>query len=736
MNILPSALLRRRPLLPGESLSSLLMRLAKANNYDAPYILIGLALAKGAGQGYARDISANVSQLATFERLEALTRIDRGDLYASTPHRFASLITPPEILIESLSISGNVSVPLLARGVAQVQLRPEYAVQFCPECLKSQAYHRLIWTPVATAACLEHKRLLAAQCPECNKRIRVRDIVKACCSNCNCLLTRAQTLSIEDDEFGLYSQRVIQSWLMGTEVPSLAEYSLYEQPPRTLYRLLHGFRVAMMVVTSEWSYFHHLQIKMQNPTSMEKAKPQSLTPHQFYCMYATALKAIINWPEGFYEFLNAYRTVTIKDKPLGHAVGYDLGRLYNWLERRLQHDAYAFVEEAFVRYLIDYYSLSHEIMKTGRYRNNPNLAQELSTMTLVEAAKTLHTKPEIIKYLVHKGRLTHHTSNDGHKFMRVDRAEVVELSHIWLNCIGLPEVSQYLGIPQDIVLDMVKIGLLVADRSPKEGFVHWKFSKSIVEEFLNRIIEHVRFYQEGAFDNPSLLRLSAASKISGAKTGLNEASMLLQVAQGRLRAYHAKDQHIQLSNLLLDRSDIDSCIAAYEADRNLVRSVEAQKILGVRQQTLAHWVRKGLIPNISSRKSIQYFDRDVIENFFAHYVTTKEAADILKLSKFSIQCLASAGYLEAISGPNVDGYGVYTFNRRTLLEWRNSWLTLEEVMQLLEIKDRETLDKWVEQGKLVALKPPRGQKPWFSKRAILEIQENCQKIYRSFSEDT
>jgi len=723
MSMFPTPLLRRRPLLPGESLASLLMRLAKVNNYDAPYILIGLALAQGAGQGYARDISANVSQLVTFERLAALTRIDCSDLYASTPHRFASLVTPPEVPIESLSISENVSVPLLARGIAQVQLRPEYAVQFCPECLKSLAYHRLIWTPVAIAACLQHKCLLVNRCPECNKTIKVRDIIRACCSGCGCQLTKAQTLTIGDDEFGVFSQRIIQSWLLGTEVPSLEGYSLYERPPRTLYRFLHGLKIAMMVVESEWPYFHHLQIEMQTPTSMKMGKSQSLTPHQNYCMYATALKAIFNWPAGFYEFLDAYRTVTIKSKPLGHAVGYDLGRLYEWLERRLQHNAYAFVQEAFERYLIHNYSSSHEIVKSGRYRKNRNLVQEFSTMTLIEAAKTLHTTPKMIKFLVHKGRLTNHISNDGHKFMRLDRAEVLELSYEWLNCFGLPEVSQYLGIPQDVVLDMVRIGLLVADRSPKEGFVHWMFSKSVVFEFLNKIIERVEFYQEGAFDNPSLLRLSSASIIFSAKTGLNEASMLLQVAQGCLRAYHPMDQNIQLSNLLIDRSDIDSCIVAYEADRNLVKRKDAQKILGVSDSTLLLWVRKGLIPTVSLSKSVQYFERHVIESFLAQHVTTKDAADILKLSRLSIQGLARAGYLEAVSGPNVDGFGVYIFNRETLLRWRNNWLTREEVMQLLKFENRWLFDKWLEHGQLVVLKPPGGSRRWFSKQTVLELQE-------------
>src|SRR2546427_121108 len=143
MSILPLPLLRRRSILAGESLPSLLMRLAKINHYDPLSLVIGLALGQGAEKGFYTDISRSLSP-TILDRLTALTKLDPFALYSSSYHRLAPIITPPEMAIGALKLADGTSVPLFTGKIAQFQLRPESAVQFCPKCLRSLTYHRLI----------------------------------------------------------------------------------------------------------------------------------------------------------------------------------------------------------------------------------------------------------------------------------------------------------------------------------------------------------------------------------------------------------------------------------------------------------------------------------------------------------------------------------------------------------------------------------------------------------------
>src|SRR2546421_2039204 len=198
-------------------------------------------------------------------------------------------------------------------------------------------YHRLIWVPVSVSACLEHKCLLINRCPQCGRPIRMRDIIEMRCSRCQASLVETQPIEVQDDEFGLFSQQVIQSWL-GDGISHPNTYLLPEEPTRALYRFIDGLRIALMKVKPDFPYLHRLPIAMQATASMKEMKPQALTPYQSYCLHATALKAVINWPQGFYDFLDAYRGQAPRGKPITHAVG-DLGSLYTWLERHWQHSA-------------------------------------------------------------------------------------------------------------------------------------------------------------------------------------------------------------------------------------------------------------------------------------------------------------------------------------------------------------------------------------------------------------
>lgn len=128
-------LLCRSPLLPDESLPSLLAWLTSLNSYGSTGILKRLCL------NGAQDNLDRPSKVATFERIASLAKLSWQELYAATAHRFSETLTLPGTQIESLDFSLDETIPLLAAGMAFEQLRPASAAQFCPRCLEESAYH-------------------------------------------------------------------------------------------------------------------------------------------------------------------------------------------------------------------------------------------------------------------------------------------------------------------------------------------------------------------------------------------------------------------------------------------------------------------------------------------------------------------------------------------------------------------------------------------------------------------
>ena len=47
------------------------------------------------------------------------------------------------------------------------------------------------------------------------------------------------------DDFGLFTQRVIQAWFLSGTTSSVDDYPLPEQPARVLYRALTGLRLLL-----------------------------------------------------------------------------------------------------------------------------------------------------------------------------------------------------------------------------------------------------------------------------------------------------------------------------------------------------------------------------------------------------------------------------------------------------------------------------------------------------------
>ena len=708
------------PLLPGESLPSLLARLAKLNDYE-PRSLLSSIIRNFLNLPYATRLGFP-SHSSLFDTLEALTTIAASELHRATAHHFTYLLTPPEKEIEYLELSlGGTYIPLLSKESARNRMRPEHASQFCPLCLQDGAYHRLIWLPFASAVCLQHKCLLVNSCPKCGGRIGIADIIEACCSRCRTNLTEIQQISVNEDSFGIFTQEVIQSWLVNDDKLISPIYSLPQQAPRILYRVIEGLRSVVMQLSQDWPQLHRIDIEQQVLQWLPCQQAETLTPNQSYCLDATAFKGLINWPSGFYEFLTAYCNRENKVEYRAHipiqGVQDSFGNLYvRWLSKHWQHPSFEFIQEAFNRYLVDNHISFPTTKRLIRYKDTPQLTEDLHYMSSSEAAQTLETSRERLRALIGSGQLISYKPQDKSWIALVRREDVLKLRDEWTQVVEFKEVAEWLGLNKEVVLKLVQMGLLNARRTSRGS--RRVFHRSDVIECLDRLFKGVK---QLAYDNEvkeNFLSLQSASR-QLTKVGLDMASILQQVATGRLCAYLPENQKPQLRNLVFSRSDITKYLEPVNMEKGWIERKEVIRILGIKRDTLMKRIKAGLIAPVAIYGKTYYFDRQEVEKYQSVYVRLAEAVKILGVNKQTVPNLVQQGRLKAIRGPYVDGFQYYIFNREDLLQWRKERLTMKEVQLQLKV-NRSAIVNWVRQGKLVPLEE-RTLKPWyFSRQDVLD----------------
>ncbi len=227
------------------------------------------------------------------------------------------------------------------------------------------------------------------------------------CRKCKGNLAETEVLPLGNDA-GLAFQRIIQSWLMDNTTPSDATLRLLQEQPRVLYRVLDGLQWAIrMLAFAEWPYLHRIYGDPRITILPTSKGQNTITSYESYRLYTTAFRGMMNWPEGFYEFLQAYRTQLQLNNPLNGGPKADLGNLYSqWLQDYWQHPAFECVHKAFEHYFIATYSLSSAVARTNLCQGNLGITEQLSGVSISEAARLLGTTPKMIDILLRTGRLT------------------------------------------------------------------------------------------------------------------------------------------------------------------------------------------------------------------------------------------------------------------------------------------------------------------------------------------
>lgn len=688
-------LLRRSSLQPGESLPSLLRRLGEANFYDPPTIMNRLCMR----ELHERQIFDNLMapyEDKTFEVLASVTGIDPRDLYASSYHRFAGILTRPSDPTLTLNVDSIGEVPSLSAEIRRQRVRLEARAQFCPECLSEAKYHRLIWSPISVTACLSHCCLLMDRCPSCELATTVNDVVDAQCRNCGFDLKQQWSTKIEGDELGLSCQRVLQAWLTGGPVQQISSsLSLPNEDIRALLAVMDDLSSSINLLQFEWHYLHSIQMK-DTEHHLERNGKHFPTP-TLYCSYATAFKAFLDWPNGFYRFLNEFRG----RNPSGRVMPLSK-ELYIIYPSRLKHSwqgpAFRFIQDAFDDYVMEIYPLTRSVMRSARYRTKLDLTDNFAYLSYAQAAKLLGTSSRAIKRLVETGYLSSTSIGDC-----VARAEILSLRNNWSNGFSLKDTAEILGLSAELVVGLTKLGMLKVDRDPAldEGF-DWLFSANAIRDCRGAIMSNVL---TSSFPDKQALDLTEASRVLFA-VGLNAAGILHRVAIGKLRCYRNANDQVNLGNIFFSATDIQKCSEAVRREKEWVRRHDIARLMGVKASVASRWVKAGLLLPVATFGNQKYFDSTTVSQFVNGYVFSEEAARVIGVGRSVIEKWAREGRLKPVSGPEIDGCHRYLFKREDVERLRpENRLTAPQMARELGIS-RSQIIQWVKRGKVRPISGP------------------------------
>lgn len=654
-------LVRRSPLFPDESLLSYITRLAHLNGYRPPASLVRLCL-KGQSSTIGADLVSCPTSPSVLERFAQVTDTPVTSLVQATAHRFGAVLTPPGVPLSEFSYE-DATIRLMPSRSRNRIFRPVAASQFCPLCLKDRAYHRVAWLLVSVVVCLDHLCLLMNACPYCNRPVDLTSIVENRCPTCRTDLSAAVPISIAHDEVGIAAHRLLQAWLFSSPgAGGREDMGLPDHPDQVLYHVVEGICHSLRTASPEWFYLHAVHADRTTPRfRLQRYTKGELPPDVLYCLYATSVKSIWRWPDGFYQFLQAYPSRKGSSNAR-HWFG-QLGSFYRtWIVQNWQHPTFQFVQDAFA-----WYVQRHGTVATtrGLAQRRPHESQSPRVLSLLEAAHQLGTVPLVVRRLLALGHLSDAEPNPSTRQARryVHADAVAELAHTWSIPLSIAEAGIWLGLPDRIVHRLYAAQFLADLALASAGVETMDFiPKPLVAAWL------VMLLVRSSSLHPSETTIDLATIIEQTeRAGFSTTSLLHAITAGQLRCYHRTPDDAPLM-LQVSTADVQRWQDNFCTDTSgQISSDEVQRRLRIQRKPLQHWVDVGLLKAEVVSPGTWIFDRGTFDRFVDQHLWTIDAARAFLVHPLIVAQWVRQGRLKAVSGPGIDQNHAYLFHRTTIV---------------------------------------------------------------------
>lgn len=672
MSLLP--LLNHSDPYPDETLASWFRRLAQQNYIDPSILLRLLGSHTGLQLTGLRPRALNwLRDEVVLRGLAQLTRASIKELYNHTFHPFAARLMSP---VQSLD---EVSFPLDG-CLTFWPLRPHRdfispKASWCPLCLAEAQYVRQHWHVPMSVSCDIHKCWLLEKCPACENRMKDEDLLSGRCGTCAFRLAETLPVAIPDGDLLRQMQATLMSCLQGQ--PPDRQLGLPDVPPAVLLAVWVGLRYAAQRAGNGWP-FHHIPEGIPVP-DLDIVKMRLLTLHERACLYATGFRGLLDWPQGFFSYLDAYRQRPQPGKDLT-GLQREFGVLHmSWFKRFWKDPAFDFIQQAFNDYLLTHVP-AHHVAMSLRVHDYPELLEQVEYVKLPVAQKQFGITAPMADRLAREGHLTIHYfgQSDGRWMLRSD---LVQLQERWNSYLTTLETGTLLGVGGDTTRALVADGLV---RSvPKNTGTKFRAQRYVYRDSVLELIQSLKQHTIiQPFDEDAGMYLSEVS-VHGGGAGFGSPELLRLVCLGRLSAYHPDETLFPLSDLWFAPEVVEDFIKIAKEAQGLMSLTETQHCLGVKRVTVQHYVDTNQLQPVYAYGPKQFFRRQDVLAVRDYSLLPEEAALILNTGTGYIMSLALQGILPVMSGPGIKhGNTRYRFDQRQLMLWREKYVLLGELRKL------------------------------------------------------
>ncbi|WP_043933823.1 TniQ family protein [Bacillus sp. EB01] len=581
--------INRPRLLTDESVGSYLWRLSQANGYETPFIILKEFKIK------RHEVETNFfpEEVCTF------------------------LVDKTEISADAFS---RGSFNLITKDFTKLQEKfflTKYWTKYCPECLKEEPHHQLLWSINIVSNCSRHGSLLLEKCPHCQKRLNIPSLLKDQCKSCHLPLSHAPKIEIKN-EFTLKTQREIINKIKGENTSGfLADQSIkkcIELLLRSMY-MVHSLKS----FTSERTIHSHFVSRSRSSTNEQILDALS----NIFFMYQ-------DFPMNLHLVFDRFFTQPYET------------RKYRWREfsKLFSSHEFSHIKKAYEIY--DNRKIRNRMVPLNFKAFHPEKTNLLTSTFLNknEFRASLNISRTKMDQLFKNKLLETDTVKIGQEkyCYRITKDQLSEFQFIKKqenDFITRKEAAEFLGISTEVILKLIQAGLLQPQHKTGNKNTY------LVRSELISLLKKCKVI--GNLPDQVIALRDLLPK------GYSISFLLLSMKTGAIKGVTNR-RNFKISDIFFYKHEIDNLTMKRNEEKHNVRGytfTEAACILGISERTLHKYIEHHvIIPKTKPRSNSFIFDKHDLLLFQKTFITVPKAVQKYGISASKLRNFIYKGQLK------------------------------------------------------------------------------------------
>ncbi|MBM7620164.1 putative metalloprotease [Bacillus tianshenii] len=595
--------LKKIEILPNESITSILYRLAEANYYQGPKII------------------------ADFLHMNMYT-IDSNNFSRKQCEKILSFInkTPADLYARSTVCHTKDNDLLVMRS----------RVKFCPACIKDTPHHQWLWNFTVVNICLKHSIILVDKCPKCFEKISVKALLKRTCRKCSFPFNNTSPKNIKEDSLLYKSQNDMYNRIFHKPIEILSELSL-EKYIQFAKEILVIFEDQNSFTASTETKVHSFRkVKGGNYFNNEDLAHALCNVYWLLTDINENLPKVLNGFEKLNYSKRKRRMLQFK-KLLQSNEGSYLQNAYNTFRQQQ-------IEEGNTSRNVASYDKKSALKIKDKYYVKRELPKVLNIS--LEKLNDLIQKKLLEPKKVSRGKAVHYLFNK-HEVEHLMKQIKTEKE----DAIGYYEAKDMLGVSFESVKELVKKEILT-----EKEYV-WRSEKCLSRTEIKAILCNVG---NVTFDINLSEYISLKDVLDKYKTSGISIPLLLQSIRNNKLRPRTNVTNANITNFFFRISEIKSVLEAIKRKNQNQKGyhfIDITKMMNISDRTLHKLIECKLLEQpektISPKgRTLYWFPKKVVDDFCSTYITVREAEKEYGIPQGRVRKLVYQGhvrnYLEGV----------------------------------------------------------------------------------------